>query len=111
MVCRDWQRKIPVFLDNKMPMKEQEKFISHVRGCTDCYEELEIMYMLAEGLQELENGTDDSFNFKRMLDRKLKAAQFQCERYCSFLKIKGLILGIMYGVTIIGIAIQIWIWI
>ncbi len=111
MICREWQRRIPDFLNGNMPVQEQEKFISHVQECTDCYEELEIMYMLAEGLKELENGTDNSFNFRRMLDKKLKMAQLQCERYQNFMKIKGLIMGIMYGVTIIGIGIQVWKWI
>ena len=46
-----------------------------------------------------------------MLDKKLKMAQLKCERYQSFMKIKGLIMGIMYGVTIIGIGIQVWKWI
>lgn len=110
MVCRDWQRKIPDFLDNRMPVTEEEKFIAHVRTCTDCYEELEIMYMLAEGLKELENDTDNSFNFRHMLERKLKLAQQQCERYRSFMRIRGLIFCAMYSVTIIGIVIQIWKW-
>lgn len=111
MICREWQRKIPDFLNGDMPIREQEQFIAHVRTCTDCHEELEIMYMLAEGLRELENGSDTSFNFKHMLDKKLKTAQFQCERYNSFMKVKGLILGTMYAVTAIGIVIQIFQWI
>ena len=53
MICREWQRRIPDFLNSHMPVQEQEKFIAHVRECTDCYEELEIMYMLAEGVKEL----------------------------------------------------------
>lgn len=111
MLCREWQKKIPDFLSNRMPVEEQEEFIVHVRGCDDCHEELEIMYMLAEGLEELENGTDTSYNFKNMLNRRLKTAQQRCERYNSFVKIKGMILGMMYGVTVIGIVIQILEWI
>lgn len=111
MICREWQRKIPDFLNGNMFPKEQEQFIAHVRTCKDCYEELEIMYMLAEGLKELENDSDTSFNFKHMLDKKLKTAQLQCERYNSFMHLKGLILGAMYAVTAIGIIVQILQWI
>ena len=106
MVCREWQRRIPDFLNNCMSLQEQEDFIAHVHTCDDCYEELEIMYMLAEGLEELENGTDTSFNFKSMLDNKLKQAQLRCDRYRCFEKIKEMIMGIMYGVTVIGIVMQ-----
>lgn len=110
MTCREWQRRIPDFLDSTMPVEEQEEFIAHVRVCDDCHEELEIMYMLAEGLEELENGTDNSYNFKRMLDGKLKKMQLSCDRHNTFLKIKELVLGIMYGVVVIGAIIQILEW-
>lgn len=111
MICREWQRKIPVFLNGKMPLKQQEQFIAHVHICKDCHEELEIMYMLAEGLKELENGGDDSFNFKRMLDKKLKTAWQKCERYKRFIRIKGFIFCSMYTMTAIGVIIQILQWI
>ncbi len=110
MICREWQRKIPEFLNNNMELTEQQRFVAHVRECNDCYEELEIMYMLAEGLKELENESSNSFNFKNMLDKKLKLAQAQCERHRSYMQIKALILGTMYGVTAIGIVIQIFEW-
>ena len=111
MICREWQRKIPDFLNNSMQLEEQQRFIAHVRECKDCYEELEIMYMLAEGLKELENEGESSFNFKNMLDRKLRLAQAQCERHRSYVQLKVLILCTMYTLTAIGAVIQIFEWI
>lgn len=110
MVCREWQRKIPDFLNNSMELKEQQKFIAHVKECQDCYEELEIMYMLAEGLAELEKENDVSFNFKNMLGKKLKLAQQQCEHYRSYMEFKAMLLAVMYIVTVTGIVIQICEW-
>lgn len=110
MICREWQRKIPDFLNNRMELSEQQKFVSHMRECKDCYEELEIMYMLAEGLKELENEAADSFNFKSRLDKKLKLAQTQCERYKSYTQFKFLVFCTMYTVTAIGIIIQLLEW-
>lgn len=111
MVCRDWQRRIPDFLDDQMPVSELEKFIDHVKDCGDCHEELEIMFILSVGLKELEHDTGMSYNFKHMLEDKLKRARYQCERHKSFQKVKRLILGGMYFVTLAGMAFQILKWI
>lgn len=112
MVCRDWQRLISGFLENQLSIDEQEAFVSHVRGCSDCYEELEIMFTLSIGLNELENNTSSeiSYNFRKMLDNKLQQAEYQCESYRNFEKTKGLVWLMMNVVTIIGIIIQICRW-
>lgn len=110
MVCREWQRKIPEFLNDSMDLKEQQKFIAHVRECQDCYEELEIMYMLAEGLTELEEENDASFNFKNMLGKKMKLAQQQCERYRRYMDLRMILLSGMYVAVVIGMVVQIYEW-
>lgn len=113
MVCREWQRKIPDFLDDRMPVEELMDFISHVQSCRDCYEELEIMFILSVGIKELDKDTDESgisYNFKKMLEEKLKKARAQYERFRSFQKMKSLVLGTMYLVTAAGILVQILFW-
>lgn len=111
MICREWQRRIPDFLDDKMTPEDLGAFISHVKECRDCYEELEIMFTLSVGLNELEKKTDMSFNFKEMLEEKIHFAQYRYECYYHFYKIKGFIMLFMHMIIISGMILQLLAWV
>lgn len=75
MKCIEFQRLIPDFINNKILDEDKyvhlEEFIEHSKECSECYDELEVNYMIMEGLDKLENDATGSFNFKEELHKKL----------------------------------------
>lgn len=71
MNCHDFQTQIQTFL-NKGKMSEDvlEAFLDHAASCRECYDELEIYYILQIGLNEAEH-SDISLNFRNELKRFL----------------------------------------
>ncbi|MBE5926944.1 MAG: hypothetical protein E7270_08295 [Lachnospiraceae bacterium] len=75
MKCIEFQRLIPDFINDNILNEDKyeylEGFIEHSKECPECYDELEIHYMIMEGLDKLENDSKTSFNFKEELRMKL----------------------------------------
>ncbi len=70
MKCRDFQKMIPDIIEKKVPDNMLEDVINHLESCKDCYDELEIYYVLQYGL-----GDDDStasMNFVAQIEDNIK---------------------------------------
>ncbi len=110
MECRDCQRKIQPFLDDAMELDELGEFVKHVNTCARCYEELEIMFMLSSALQELDSDHVSSYNFQELLRKKLAVAVDNHKRMLNFRTIRLIILTMMDITVLIGVILQIIIW-
>lgn len=67
MDCRRFETLIPDFVDNKMDYAITKQFLEHQKSCTQCREELNIQFLVNEGLVRLEEG--EAFDLqKEMLD-------------------------------------------
>lgn len=111
MICKEWQKMIPGFLDNSLENQELEGFIKHVQTCEDCYEELEIMFMLSIGLQELNEDRNISYNFSQLLENKIIEAEISCMRIRRIHYLNYLVILILHLFVILGIGLQIVKWI
>ena len=111
MICREWQKMIPGFLNDTLENQEMEGFIKHVQACEDCYEELEIMFMLSIGLQELNEDRNISYNFSQLLENKIIEAEIRFERIRLTRYLNRLIIVILHVIEGLGIALQIVKWI
>ena len=70
MDCKEFESRIPDFLEDKLNKKQAKDFFAHMNECEDCKEELRIQYLIKEGTQRLEDG--DSFDLNRELDLKIE---------------------------------------
>ena len=111
MICKEWQRMIPGFLDDTLENQEMEGFIQHVQTCEDCYEELEIMFMLSIGLQELKEERNISYNFSQLLENKILEEEIRFERIRQIRSFNRLVIIILHILVGLGIAFQIIKWI
>ena len=50
MNCQNAQSMVLNFINNKLDKEETKEFIEHIRSCKDCWEELEIYYVMLIGL-------------------------------------------------------------
>ena len=100
MTCKEFEKRIPDFLDKKMDYPDLKIFCAHMDSCEKCREELSISFLVEDGLQHLEEG--DSFDFQRELDNRLEEADRQLGRNERFLKAgfwaEVVAIGIMMGI-------------
>ena len=88
-VCKNYQNMIKDYDEGKLSLKQEERFIKHIMGCDDCKEELEIYYIVRYGLDEnydvkkLQDDIKsciDSYDFKTLVDLKLRNSVEQCRQ-------------------------------
>lgn len=72
MDCKEAEKKIPSFLQDELDGSRLEEFVEHVEHCPECKEELSIQFLVAEGLERLEEG--NNFNLQEELHMKLAGA-------------------------------------
>ncbi len=91
MNCEEATLCIRPFIDGTITKEQLEGFLEHVKDCRDCYEELDIMYMVHEGLAGLESDTKDSFDFTGMLSSRIDAGW----RYLRRIRLRNRVLRLM----------------
>ena len=67
MKCHDVQRMISGFIEKKLTDEQLEDFLEHIETCQDCYDELEVYYMITIGLMQLDEDHTGTMDFKKNL--------------------------------------------
>ena len=79
--CRDAQRMVPDYLAKKLDDKECAAFLSHVKSCPRCMEELETSFMIDYFLRYLDEDTDRSFDIRRLLKENIRKSELRIRRH------------------------------
>ena len=68
--CKEIQSLIPRYLWGELTVHEAREFTAHLKKCGDCREEIEISYLLDQGIAKAENGEtiDLHADLEEMLD-------------------------------------------
>lgn len=72
MDCKTAEKQIPDFIRGEMETHAAEQFLTHVKSCPSCKEELSIQFLVAVGLERLEDG--EAFHLNRELSDRLEQA-------------------------------------
>lgn len=72
MDCKEAERLVQPYIENKIPPKKLGEFIEHVNCCSSCYDELETYYTIYFAMKYLDEDRHTSYNIKKMLDEDLK---------------------------------------
>ncbi|MDF2590074.1 MAG: hypothetical protein K0S41_3915 [Anaerocolumna sp.] len=72
MNCIDIQRLILPFINKKLDLNQLEEFTNHVNSCPNCMEELEVYYVLFEGMKQLDEDKELSNNFHEDLKNLIR---------------------------------------
>lgn len=74
MNCREFESNIQSFIKDELPDEKYDSFIEHYNKCSECSEELEILYLVHHTINTDE--TDDfSFNLKEQLEIHMKEVE------------------------------------
>ena len=104
MDCRECEKLIPDFIARKQDYPTLRRFYEHVEQCKACREELEISFLVTEGIQRLEDG--DTFDFQSELAQRMEEARRSIRFHSVFLY-----LGIAMELVAVGMLAGIVIWI
>lgn len=71
MNCREAENTMQDFIDCEINYKDVGEFLEHIDSCSKCMDELEIRYLLQEGLTKLEQGLvfDADAGLKKLIDK------------------------------------------
>lgn len=67
MKCHDIQLMITGFIEKRLTDQQLETFIDHIAHCRDCYDELEVYYMITTGLMQLDENHTGTLDLKKNL--------------------------------------------
>ena len=98
MDCKEAEKLIQPYVQGNMPEKEMEPFISHIRKCHTCHEELETYFIVSRAMAYFEDDAPDSYNLTGLLERDLekKEEEARHRRYKdTFFRVLMLILVLL----------------
>lgn len=67
--CKKIEKRIPLYLSDKLSVYETLAFLNHIKECPSCKEELTIQYMVSEGLNKAEE--ENNYDLYKGLDLKI----------------------------------------
>ena len=68
MDCKKAENLVPAYINKTMGLNELQEFITHVKSCSSCYDELQTYYMVYFAMEHLENGeSNPSYNMNTVL--------------------------------------------
>lgn len=73
ILCKRAEKLIPGYLDGKLGFDETRFLVRHLSSCPECRDEMEIRFLIAEGLKRVESG--ETLNLKDELERKLAKSE------------------------------------
>lgn len=82
--CGKFQQVLNDFITIGIDDEDIDFFVGHAKNCKDCYEELEINYMVNVGLDRIEKDSGASFDLKGQLEKKLRQLEDKSDRLYKF---------------------------
>ncbi len=96
MECREFEKKIPLYLKNSLDFETMEAFQDHMDQCDACKEELSIQFLVQEGMRHLENG--DSFDLDKEFRNRLEISRRKHVRQGFFIGLGQWVLTFVFFV-------------
>lgn len=100
MNCNECQNSIEDFIKGNLDRKVASSFALHVKGCKECFKELEINYCMQAAIIELTKDEDATSDFMGKLEAMLNQAINSYRLYTARLARKRLF--VVIGIVIIA---------
>ena len=79
MTCREAERLVTPYIQDKLSGDELEAFLEHLEHCRNCQEELEIYFMVDVGLKQLDTGSG-TFDIMGALQKRIAESYARVRR-------------------------------
>ena len=67
MNCMDCQKMIMPFINEELDNGQLSQFLDHLKICSECFEELEVYYIILESMKQLDENQELSDNYHNEL--------------------------------------------
>lgn len=110
--CQEAGRYISGYVNDTLSLEELDQFLTHVRSCPECMEELETYYIVYAALQQLDG--EDSGNTLDMqhlleVDMRKKEKRVRRKRIAHFLWMLFLfLLCVLAAAFLIFVGVTVW---
>lgn len=84
MDCKRFENLIPSFVEKKLDYATTKQFLEHRNSCTQCKEELNIHFLVNEGLVRLEEG--EAFDLQQEMQELISTAKKKVRVHERFLR-------------------------
>lgn len=102
--CKGFEKLIPGFIAGDLDYPTLKSFSEHLERCTGCREELEIQFLVTEGMQRLEEG--NAFDLQSELAQRLEEVRKKLRFHSTFLYL-GTVMEIAAVCMLVGIVVWI----
>ena len=86
MTCLEAQSKIIAYIDHNLERDEKADFLTHIKNCEDCMEELNIYYTMIEGMRQLDGNLPLSKDFTEELNTRIEHELKQSRKKQEFFR-------------------------
>lgn len=104
MNCKEFEKLIPGFIEDRLDYSSMKRFSEHMEKCDNCKEELVIQLLVTEGVQRLEDGR--AFDLQKELDRRMNRIKRKIRIHGNMIRM-GIAMEIAAVGLLIGIAVRI----
>lgn len=104
MNCKEFEKMIPDYIHKKMDFVTTKHFAEHLKSCPACKEELNIQFLVNEGLNRLEDG--NAFDLQSEMNELMKESNRKVQFHENFLRLgRWIELFVMMGIAVIVLLI------
>ena len=97
--CKEFEKLIPGFIGRKLDFPTLKRFYEHRESCEECKEELDIQFLVSEGMQRLEDG--NAFDLQSELRERLEETRRKIRVNCAFLYV-GIAMELVAACLLVG---------
>ena len=109
MTCMEAEKMVIPYINDELSPGDMEEFLDHIEHCDNCREELEIHYLVDEGLKKLDEA-EGTYDIVGDLHRKLEGTSRVLQKFLTF-QIGRYVIGTLTGVALlVAFLMQIRIW-
>ena len=91
LTCKEAAKMVIPYIEGQMCDKDLRRFVSHIKECPDCREELETYYIVYKGLMQLDENEELPMNMIEALNEDLAASGHHLRNMSLFYMLAGTI--------------------
>lgn len=80
MTCIEAQKRMTLFMEEKLDTDTLTGFLEHIRGCKSCREDLEVYYTLFAGMKLLDEDRPGVTGYNVNFEKHMKKAEDKIRR-------------------------------
>lgn len=89
LTCKEAAKMVIPYIEGQMCDKDLRRFVSHIKECPDCREELETYYIVYKGLMQLDENEELPMNMIEALNEDLAVSGHHLRNMSLFYVLSG----------------------